>query len=100
MRELLPQLHLGIPTSAETPKDSETLSWILDTSALSLAPPLSLSLFVTYLSVSVSSLQHAKCNNTNMGIFPLLQYKQDPAAVQSEMLLSVCTQGLIKLLHT
>jgi hypothetical protein len=45
MHELLPQLHLGIPTSAETPKDSETLSWILDTSALSLAPPtLSLSL--------------------------------------------------------
>ncbi len=92
MHELLPQLHLGIPTSAETPKDSETLflSFLDSGHFCSLfPPPLSLSLFLIYLCVSVSSLQHAKCNNTNMGIFPLLQYKQDPAAVQSEMLRSV-----------
>jgi hypothetical protein len=56
---------------------------------------LSLSLSLIYLSVSVSSLQNAKCNNTNMGIFPLLQYKQDPPAVQLEMLRSVLMDFLL-----
>jgi hypothetical protein len=90
MHELLPQLHLGIPTSAETPKDSETLFLsFLDSRHLS---SLSLSLCV---SVSVSSLQNAKCNNTNMRIFPLVQYKQDPAAVQLEILRSVLMDFLL-----
>jgi hypothetical protein len=92
MHELLPQLHLGIPTSEETPKDSETLFLsFLDSRhfcALSLPPAPPLSLFVIYL----SSLQHAKCNNTNMEFFSCYSTRSSSFTVRN---VEICACGLL-----
>jgi hypothetical protein len=96
MHELLPQLDLGIPTSAQTPKDSETLFLsFLDSRhfcALSLPPVPPLSLFVIYLSVSVSSLQHAKCNNTNMEFFSCYSTRSSSCKVRN---VEICAYGFL-----
>jgi hypothetical protein len=47
---------------------------------------------VIYLSVSVSSLQHAKCNNTNMEFFSCYSTKSSSCTVRN---VEICAYGLL-----
>jgi hypothetical protein len=71
MHELLPQLHLGIPTSAETPKDSETLflsfldSRHLSSLSLSLSVSLCLSLVFRMQNAIIQTWEFSRWYSTN-----------------------------------